>query len=234
MKIIHQCVQFLLEAHAQFFALFENLVFFKHFEHGQTSGTGERIARVGSTESTRMWRVHDVGAAGHGGEWQSSGEALGDTGQVWCHTAVFDGPHFTGASIPRLNLVIDEQNAVLVADVAQAAHERGWRWVKTALALNRFDDDRRHLIWRDLRVEQILETGECVFGCDATVRNWERRFVNLGRERSKILLVRFLLAGQTHTHQGATVKARVEADDARTVGVCPGNLDGVFGGFRTG
>ncbi len=68
-----------------------------------------------------------------------------DEQHVGLHAVVLDGPHLPGTPDARLHLVGDEQDPVLVADVAQLGEPlRRWDDV-AALALNRLDDDRGHV-----------------------------------------------------------------------------------------
>jgi len=72
------------------------------------------------------------------------GEGLGHADNVGHDVGVLEGPHATGPSNARLDLVADEQNAVLVAEGAQLAQERGGSGVEASFALNRLDGDRGH------------------------------------------------------------------------------------------
>ena len=62
-----------------------------------------------------------------------------------------------GAPEAGLDLVDDQQDAVLVADLAQSAQELEGRDVEAALALDRLDDDRGDARRLDVRLEQELE-----------------------------------------------------------------------------
>ncbi len=69
------------------------------------------------------------------------------------------GEHAAGAGDAGLDLVDDEQDAVLVADGAQFAQKVEGRDVEAALALDRLDDDRRHPLRLDVGGEELLEIG---------------------------------------------------------------------------
>jgi hypothetical protein len=64
---------------------------------------------------------------------------------------VLDRPPSAGAAHARLDLVGDEEDAVLVADLAQSLHEGLRRGEVAALSLDRLDDDGGHVGGRDLR-----------------------------------------------------------------------------------
>ena len=64
-----------------------------------------------------------------------------------------------GAGEPGLHLVDDEEDAVAVADLAQALQELGRRRDEAAFALDGLDDDRRDVLGRHERHEGALEGG---------------------------------------------------------------------------
>jgi hypothetical protein len=69
---------------------------------------------------------------------------------------VVAGEHLSGAPHPRLHLVDDEQDAVLVADAAQPVEELLRRGDVAALALHGLDDDAGHLFGRRRRFEEAV------------------------------------------------------------------------------
>ena len=110
-------------------------------EHGVGGGAGDRVAGIGATETAGVRGVHDVGAAGDGGERKAAGQALRHGHDVGLDAGVLEREHFAGAGEAGLDLVGDEHDAVLVAERAQRAQELGRRDVETALPLHRLDDD---------------------------------------------------------------------------------------------
>ena len=85
-------------------------------------------------------------ASKHHAQRHAGGDALGDGNDVRLNAGVLDRPPFAGASRAALNFIGDEQNAVLIADAAQFAHELGGSGQVTAFALDRFNKDRRALL----------------------------------------------------------------------------------------
>ena len=85
--------------------------------------------------------VHELGARQHHAQRHAGGNALGDGDDVRLNAGVLDGPPFSAASRAALDFIGDQQNAVLIADAAQFAHELGGRRHVAAFALDRFNED---------------------------------------------------------------------------------------------
>ena len=90
-----------------------------------------------------------------------------------------------GAAEAGLHLVGDHNDAVLVADRAQSAHELGRRHDEAALALDRLEHDRRHLFCgaRAARSARSSSAQRLRRPSGSPVRVRERDAVDLGRER---------------------------------------------------
>ncbi len=92
----------------------EQVVFPNHIEHGQRCRTGERMSRHDAAQTTRLHRVHDRGATDHPRERESAGERLGHRHQIRLDAAVLDGEHSSGATEAALDLIGDQEDAVLI------------------------------------------------------------------------------------------------------------------------
>ncbi len=68
---------------------------------------------------------------------------------------MLDAEHLAGAREAGLHLIRNEQDAMGVANLAQFDEQLLRRFVKAALALDRFEHDRRNAF----RVDGCLETG---------------------------------------------------------------------------
>ena len=101
-------------------------------------------------------RLEQLGPGDHRAERHARRDALGGQQDVRLDAPVLDRPHLAGPAGARLDLVGDEQDAVLVADSAQALEEAVLGDDVAALALDRLDDDRRDLVGRGELVEQDL------------------------------------------------------------------------------
>ena len=68
---------------------------------------------------------------------------------------MLDREQFAGAGEAGLDLVGDQEDAVLVADAAELDQKLGRRDVEAAFALDRLDDDRRDPRRLDIGLEQV-------------------------------------------------------------------------------
>ena len=80
-------------------------------------------------------------------ERQARRDALGDRDHVGLDTEVLDREHLPGAPHPRLHFIGDQQDAVLLGDLAQAMMKLRLGHDVAALALDRLDDDAGDFIW---------------------------------------------------------------------------------------
>ena len=136
-------------------------------------------------------------------------------------------PQRAGAAHAGLHLVVDVEDAVLLAARLQPADELGRHDGEAALALHRLEDHARDLGRIDRRLEHPVERVEGALGRDAAVRIRAPRPVHLGGERPHAALVHEL-RGQRHRQQRAAVEAAVERDHRVSAGVVAGDLDRVL------
>ena len=114
-------------------------------EHGVADRHGQRIAAEGGA-------VHAGGHADRrrigrqaGAHREAAADALGDRHDVGLDARPFIGEQLAGAADAALHLVEDQQQAVLVAELAQALQRLRRERADAALALHRLDQDRRRL-----------------------------------------------------------------------------------------
>ena len=122
---------------------------------GQGGRAGDRVAAVGAAEAADVDVAHDLGPAGHRGQRQAAGDALGRGDQVGHDPLVLAREPGPGPAEPRLHLVGDEQDAVLLAPRRQGRQEAGGGHDEPAFALDRLDQDARHVVRADLLVDQV-------------------------------------------------------------------------------
>src|SRR5260370_25333513 len=126
---------------------------------------------------------------------------------------MLDGEELACAPETGLDLVGDQKDPVFLCDLAKLAEEGDGGRDEPALAEDRLDDDRRHALRRDGRLEKGFQRGERLLRAPASVFVWERRLVNLRGVRSEVLLVGIDGAGEAEGEQRTAVKAAAEADD---------------------
>ena len=164
-------------------------------------------------------RLEQLGAGDHGAEGHARGDALGRQQDVGLDAPVLDRPHLAGPPGARLDLVGDEQDAVLVADRAQALEEAVLGDDVAALALDRLDDDRRDLVGRGELVEQDLVEPAQVL--DPAVRRVE----DARQQRPEARVVLGLRGRQRDRAVGPAVERAEERDDVRPLRRVAGELD---------
>ena len=89
-------------------------------------GAGHRVAAVGAAEAAGVRGVHDLGAAGDGGQRQTARDALGGGDQVRDDALVLAGEPLAGAAEAGLDLVRDEDDAVVLRELRDGAAGSPW------------------------------------------------------------------------------------------------------------
>ena len=186
--------------------------------------------------------VDELGAARDSGERHAACDALGESDQVGDDALVIAGEPGAGTSEACLNLVGDEDDAVLLGPRDERREESFCGNDESALALNGLDEDGGRVGSTDLLLDHRdgalcgLLTGDLgAIDVEAlAVRVGHRDAVDLGGERTEAALVRHGLRGQCHREVGAAVVRVVEDDDCVATGCVTGDLDGVLDGFCAG
>ena len=140
---------------------------------------------------------------------------------------MLDRPDGAGAAGAALHLVVDVEDPVAVAELAQARREVGRHGNEATLALDRLEDDARDALGVDLGLEEPLERVDRVVGADAAVRVGRGGAVDLRRERAEAALVDDL-ARHRHGQQRPAVEGVLEDDDGGPAGRGARDLDGVL------
>ena len=126
----------------------------ENVEHGERGGLRDRVADVGSADRGIGRRVHDLRLADHGREREPAGDRLRHRHEIRLDAVMLDAPHAPRAAEPRLHLVDDEHDAVLVTDLPHALNELRRRDDEAALAEDRLHHDRGHALGGNLRHER--------------------------------------------------------------------------------
>ncbi len=162
-------------------------------------------------------------------------QGLGGGHDVGLDAPVLHGEPLAGPAHAGLDLVGDEEDAVLFADPLDLAHVLRRRDDEAALALHRLGDDRGHLLGVDLLGEGLLQQ-TCALAAAARVGQGQRAAVavgvrdavDLGRVRPEAHLVGAHLRGEAERHVGAAVEGVLEGDDGLAPRGVAGDLDGVL------
>ena len=136
-----------------------------------------------------------------------------------------------GPCEPRLDLVGDEDDAVVGAPRGERGQETWCGHHEAALALDGLDEHAREIACSDLHGELVDRAGGRLlaghpFGVAQRVRH--RGTVDLGSERAEMVLVGEVLGGQRHRQVRAAVVRVVEHRDRLTARRMAGDLDGVL------
>jgi hypothetical protein len=138
-----------------------------------------------------------------GAHRKAAADRLGDRHDVRLDTGPFMGEQLAGAAHAGLDLVEDQQEALVVAERAQSRRKLRWDRADAALALDRLDQDRRRLVG-DRRLQRV----------HVVERNLIEAF-DLGAEALEI----FRLAAGGDGRQRPAVERALEGDDAEALGM---------------
>ena len=115
-----------------------------HVEHGVADRHRQRIAAEGRAVRAGRHALGGLGGREAGAEREAAADALGDRHDVGRDAGPLIGEQFAGAADAGLDLVEDQQQAVLVAELAQRRAGTAASTTRdAALALDRLDQDRR-------------------------------------------------------------------------------------------
>ena len=206
----------------------QQLLFLEHLQHRQRRRAGDRAAGIGAAQPAGGDHVHDLRLAAHPRQRKTAGDGLGKGGQVRHHAQLFHGEEAAGTSGAGLHLVGDQQDAVLVAQRAQALQEILRRHMETALALHRLDDDGGDVARLGVVLENAFDAGEGVIHAYPVQRARVLRTEHPAWHQAHAGGIGHLLAGQRQGHHGATVVAAGEGDHPGAAGGGAGDLHRVF------
>src|SRR5712691_280324 len=203
-------------------------------EHLDRRDAREWVAAECPAEPTGRDAVDQLGTAGDSGERKSAAERLARDDQVRFDAVVLDRPHRAGPADTGLDLVVDEEDPVLLADLLQPLREVFGHLDEATLALHGRQHEAGDRGGVDVLLEQQLEPADRVVRRDTAVRVRRRRAIDLARERTEALLVRDDLRRHRHRQAGAAVERVIEDDHSGPPGRSARNLDGVLDRFGAG
>ena len=171
-------------------------------EHRGADGHGERIAAEGRAVRAGRHAGRRFARREARADRKAGAEALGERRDVRRDARPFVREEAAGAAHAGLDLVEDQQQPVLVAELPEVAQLLVRHRADAALALDRLDQDRRGLrADRRLRRLQVAE----------------RHLVEAVDLRAEAFEV-FLLAAGGERRQRAAVEGAFEGDDAKALG----------------
>ncbi len=159
-----------------------------------------------------------------GAERKAAADTLGNRHDIRLDVGPFMGKELAGAAVAALDLVENQQEAVLVAQIAQALQALIGDNADAAFTLHRFDQNAGGFR-SDGRLDRfVIGKRNLIEALDP------------GAEAIKI----FVLAAGGDGRQGAAVKGALEGDQPKALGcaghgmIAPRRLDGAFHGLGAG
>src|SRR5699024_2428020 len=107
---------------------------------------------------------HERAAGPERREREAAREPLRGDDDVGLHGEVLVAPELTGAAIPGLHFVDDEEDPVAIAALPEPAHELGVGGDVAALPLDGFDDHRGRLVGGTISDEDVIELPQAELG----------------------------------------------------------------------
>ena len=175
---------------------------------GHAHGHRQGVAAVGRAVAAGRHAAGGLGRGQAGADREAAAQGLGHRHDVRIAGAV--GP-LVGKQLARpaqaaLDLIVDQQDAVFVAQLAQAAQAADRQRPRPALALHRLDDDRRGRGADGGLQRLVIAVGQ----------------VDEARHRRAEALQIAGVAGGVHRRQRPAVERAVETDDVDPLGLALG------------
>ena len=219
-------------------------VFFLVDLHCRDAGSArQRVAAERAADRALRSSVHDFSTAGDCGNRHAARQRLcgGDDIRGCARFCpVLGSEILAGTAIAALHFIGDEQDAVVIADLAHSLDPLDRCGDEAAFTLERFDEHAGDFVGWDALVEGLLQALDVVVdglflgvALRRTVEVGVRRTGDFRRERAHAAGVR-LLSGECHREVRAAVECAGEADHTLTAGVGLGDLDGVLVALSTG
>ena len=217
----------------------DQLLLFHHVQGGQGGGAGHRVGAVGAALGTRRAAGHQGPAGGHGGQRVAAGQPLGGDQHVRLNVEMLVAPEPPGAPVAGLDFIGDQQDAVLVAALAQALHEALGGGVVAVFPLHRLDDHGGGVRGRGLGHQHVVQLAQAevhgvVLAPAVAVAVREGAEADAGHQRLPAGAHLGGGGGHRGRRQGAAVKAAGEGDDIGPAGRLAGQTQGGLHRFAAG
>src|SRR2546421_5054795 len=165
--------------------------------------------------------LHDAFLSHYQTDRQARAKALGQRHDIRLHIPVLTGKHLAAATYARLHFVENQQNAVAIAQLAQARQKSVGRYYVATLALNRLDQDRGDFAGRNVADEQavlnIVKYGlTLIVAREQRMVRIRKRHVGDARHRGAALLLGLLTGSKSERPHRAPVKTAEKTNESRT------------------
>ena len=226
---------------AHFPAVLQYTAFIQLFQNGQRGCTGDWVSAEGSAMSALGPLVHNLILAEYRAQRQAAGDGLGRGKDVGFHTQCLPGKEVACTAKSALDLVENQKDAVLVAQVPYILQPFNGGNHIAALSLNWLHDNTGHHRGVHDLLEQIVELGHVLLGTLAVLHligGAEQvgvlGEVHAGHHGLVVLAVGGVGGGDGRGSHGAAVERILHGDDDRAMSGVLGQLHGAFVGFRAG
>ena len=146
---------------------------------------------------------------------------------------MFHRKQLAGAGKTGLHFIGNHHNAVLVANLAHRAHKFRRTHIKTALALYRLENNRRHILRRNITFEDAFDAFYRFFYADILGFGRKQAVVHPRRHRAEIGLIRQHFAGERQRHHGAAVECAAKRNHTVALGRRACDFHRIFHRFGT-
>ena len=215
--------------------------FLKKIESGERGSAGDGVSAIGASMAARA-PLKELVAGDDRREGHPRGDALREDDDVGVEIEMLGGEELPGAPHPRLDLVGDEEDPVLVGEGSKLREEFLLGDEVAALPLDRLHDDGRDLFRRgdalEKRLLQVVEAfdvaglGRLAHRTSIALR--VVRVVHLGEHGTVALPLHRLARGEGHRAHRSSMKCPEEGDDLLPLGPEPRELDRGLDRFRPG
>src|SRR5947208_15419098 len=168
----------------------------------------------------RLPLLHDAFLSHYQTDRQARAKALGQRHDIRLHIPVLTGKHLAAATYARLHFIENQQNAVPIAQLAQARQKSIGRYYVATLALNRLDQDGGDFAGRHVADEQavlnIVKDGlTLILAREQRPVRIRKRHMGHTRHGSAALLPGLLTGSESQRTPRAPLETAEKADESR-------------------
>ncbi len=184
----------------------------------------------------------DVRAGDHGAERHAAGNAFGRAKDIGLDAPMLAGKHFSGPAEAGLNFVGNQENAVVSAKLLEHRQIFRRRHHIAAFALNRLDENRRHLFRPNLVTKKgVLDHAHALDAAGAvremvgtTMAKAIGNMMDAGNQRPEMGAVRGAASGERQRAERPAVESAMKSDHVLALGMIARELESGFHGLGAG